>query len=166
MLISKKWMRLGITTVIVLFSAGVPKVAAHHGFRGEYDASRPLYIQGTVQQVRWQSPHSTLIVELPKNLEVPPDFRQLSASKLSLNTQQRLTVSANLLGTRSRVEFPPVVSMVAPLRDRLQVGDSIQLVVLRNCQPPNHLRVLLARLTDGTTVARAKTANQVNGCPS
>ncbi len=166
MLISKKWMRLGITTVIVLFSAGVSRVAAHHGFTGEYDASRPLYIQGTVQQVRWQSPHSTLIVELPKNLEVPPEFRQLSASKLSLNTQQRLTVSSDLLGTRSRVEFPPVASMVAPLQDRLQVGDSIQLVVLRNCQPSNQLRVLLARLTDGTTVARAKTANQVNGCPS
>lgn len=114
MLISKKWMRLGITTVIVLFSAGVSRVAAHHGFTGEYDASRPLYIQGTVQQVRWQSPHSTLIVELPKNLEVPPEFRQLSASKLSLNTQQRLTVSSDLLGTRSRVEFPPVASMVAP----------------------------------------------------
>jgi hypothetical protein len=37
---------------------------------------------------------------------------------------------------------------------------------LRNCEPPNQLRILLARLTDGTTVARAKTANQVNGCPS
>lgn len=165
MLITKKWMRLGLTTAIVLFSAGnFTPVSAHHGFTGQYDASRPLYLQGTVRQVRWQSPHSTLIVELPKNLEVPLEFRQLSASELGLNTQQRLTVSTNLLGTRSRVEFPPVVSMVAPLRDRLQVGDSIQLVVLRNCQPPNQLRVLLARLTDGTTVARAKTANQVNGC--
>ncbi|NHC35804.1 DUF6152 family protein [Scytonema millei] len=167
MLFSQKWMRLGITTVIVLFSAGsVTKVAAHHGFTGEYDASRPLYIQGTVQQVRWQSPHSTLIVELPKNLEVPPEFRQLSTSELGSDTQKQLTVSPDLLGTRSRVEFPPVSSMVAPLQDRLQVGDSIQLVVLRNCQPPNQLRVLLARLTDGTTVARAKTANQVNGCSS
>jgi len=167
MLISKKWMRLGITTAIVLFSAvSFGKVEAHHGFSGQYDASRPLYLQGTVRQVRWQSPHTTLIVELPKNLEVPPEFRQLSASELGGNTQQRLTVSTNLLGRRSRVEFPPVASMVAPLQDRLQVGDSIQLVVLRNCQPPNQLRVLLARLTDGTTVARAKTANQVNGCPS
>lgn len=165
MLISKKWMRLGLTTAIVLFSAvSFGRVEAHHGFSGQYDASRPLYLQGTVRQVRWQSPHSTLIVELPKNLEVPPEFRQLSASRLGLNNQQRLTVSANLLGRRSRVEFPPVVSMVAPLRDRLQVGDSIQLVVLRNCQPPNQLRVLLARLSDGTTVARARTANQVNGC--
>jgi hypothetical protein len=168
MLIAKNsWMRLGITTVIVLFSAGsFTKVAAHHGFTGQYDASRPLYLQGTVQQVRWQSPHSTLIVELPKNLEVPPEFRQLSASELGSDTQQRLTVSPDLLGTRSRVEFPPVASMVDPLQDRLQVGDSIQLVVLRNCQPPNQLRVLLARLADGTTVARAKTANQVNGCRS
>lgn len=167
MLIAKNfWIRLGITTVIVLFSAGSTKVAAHHGFTGQYDASRPLYLQGTVQQVRWQSPHSTLIVELPKNLEVPPEFRQLSASELGSDTQQRLIVSPDLLGTRSRLEFPPVASMVNPLQDRLQVGDSIQLVVLRNCQPPNQLRVLLARLTDGTTVAQAKTANQVNGCPS
>ncbi|MBE9018910.1 hypothetical protein C7Y66_22905 [Chroococcidiopsis sp. CCALA 051] len=168
MSISKKWIQLGITTVIVLFSAAsvTKEVAAHHGFTGEYDASRPLYVQGTVRQVRWQSPHSTLIVEIPKNLEVPPEFRQLSASELGTDTQKQLTVSPELLGTQQRVEFPPVTSMVAPLQDRLQVGNSVQLVVLRNCEPPNQLRILLARVTDGTTVARAKTANQVNGCRS
>lgn len=168
MLISKKSLvRLGTTTALVLFLTGnITRVEAHHGFTGQYDASRPVYLQGTVQQVRWQSPHSTLIVELSKNLEVPPQFRQLTASELGSDTQQRLTVSPDLLGTQQRVEFPPVASMVDPLQDRLQVGDSIQLVVLRNCQPPNQLRVLLARLTDGTTVARAKTANQVNGCRS
>lgn len=163
----KSLTRLGITTAIILFAAGsFTKVAAHHGFAGQYDASRPLYLQGTVRQVRWQSPHSTLIVELPKNLEVPPEFRQVSASELGANTQKQLTIFPDLLGTQQRVEFPPVASMVDPLQDRLQVGDSIQLVVLRNCEPPNQLRILLARLTDGTTVARAKTANQVNGCPS
>lgn len=146
---------------------GMNKVEAHHGFTGQYDVSRPLYLQGTVREVRWQSPHSILVLELPKNLKVPSAFRQLSqVNELGSDTQIRLSVPRNLLGTRQRVEFPPLASMVSPLQNRLQRGNTVQLIVLRNCQAPNQLRVLLARLNDGTTVAQARTSNQVNGCPS
>ncbi len=65
-----------------LFSAGnFTQVAAITALQDNTMLVARCIIQGTVRQVRWQSPHSTLIVELPKNLEVPP-FRQLSASEL------------------------------------------------------------------------------------
>ncbi|BAZ22171.1 hypothetical protein NIES4073_30530 [Kalymmatonema gypsitolerans NIES-4073] len=156
-----------MAAIAIVSVMGVTKVEAHHGFSGQYDVSKPLYLQGTVREVRWQSPHSILVLELPKNLEVPSAFRQLAqVNELGSDTQKRLAVPRNLLGTRQRVEFPPLASMVDPLQNRLQRGDTVQLVVLRNCQAPNQLRVLLARLSDGTTVARARTGNQVNGCDS
>jgi hypothetical protein len=156
-----------VAAIAIVSVMGMNKVEAHHGFTGQYDVSRPLYLRGTVREVRWQAPHSILVLELPRNLDVPPAFRQLSqVNQLGWDTQKRLTVPRNLLGTRQRVEFPPLASMVEPLQNRLQRGDTVQLVVLRNCQAPNQLRVLLARLNDGTTVARARTGNQVNGCPS
>lgn len=167
--IKRNWsIHIKVMTAIIFVSAiCVTKVEGHHGFTGQYDVSSPLYLEGTVQEVRWQSPHSILVLELPKNLEVPPKFRQLAQiNQLGSDIQKQLAVPRNLLGTQQRVEFPPVASMINPLRDHLQNGDSVQLVVLRNCKPPNQLRVLLARLSDGTTVARTRTGNLVNGCPN
>lgn len=156
-----------MAAIAIVSVLSITKAEAHHGFSGQYDASSPLYLWGTVTELRWQSPHSILVLDLPKNLEVPSAFRQLAqVNELGSNTQRRLAVPRNLLGTTQRVEFPPIASMVEPLQNRLQRGDTVQLVVLRNCQAPNQLRVLLARLNDGTTVARARTGNQVNGCPS
>jgi hypothetical protein len=154
-----------MSAIALVAATSIPKVEAHHGFTGRYDASSPLYLRGTVQEVRWQSPHSVLLLTLPKELEVPPEFRQLpEVNQLGADTQKQLAAPRNFLGTQQQVEFPPVASMVEPLENRLQVGDSVQLVVLRNCESPHQLRVLLARLEDGTTVARANTGNQVNGC--
>lgn len=156
-----------MSAIAIVCTVGITRGEAHHGFTGQYDVSRPFYLQGRVREVRWQSPHSILILELPKNLEVPPAFRQLAqVNDLGPDTQKRLAVPRNFLGTKQRVEFPPVASMVKPLQNRLQKGDTIQLIVLRNCQAPNQLRVLLARLSDATTVAQARTGNQVNGCPN
>lgn len=141
------------------------RTSAHHGFQGRYDSSRLIYLQGTVRQVRWQAPHSTLVVQLPRNVTIPAAIRQASQlNQLGRNAAQRLTISQNLTGTQ-QVEFPPVGSMTQPLRDRLKPGDLIRLLVYRNCERPNQLRVQFAQLSDGVTVVRPGTVQtEVNGC--
>lgn len=142
------------------------RAEAHHGFQGRYDANRLIYLQGTVQAIRWQVPHSILVVQLPRRITIPNSVRQAGElNQLGRNAAQRLTISQNLLGTTQSVEFPPVASITQPLRDRLQPGDQIRLLVYRNCDRPNQLRVQFAQLQNGFTVVRPGTVQtEVNGC--
>lgn len=52
---------IGFILIIVSWTTSA---TAHHGFQGRYDSSRLMYLQGTVREVRWQAPHSVLVVKL------------------------------------------------------------------------------------------------------
>ena len=49
----------------LLMAAALP-VAAHHSFGAEFDASKPLALEGTVVQMEWVNPHSWLTIDVPK----------------------------------------------------------------------------------------------------
>lgn len=163
--LAKKFMLVVMGTTLTTIG-WTSSTNAHHGFQGKYDSSRLIYLQGTVREVRWQAPHSVLVVQLPRSVNIPNTVRQAGElNQLGRNAAQRLTVSQNLLGTTQQVEFPPVSSMTQPLRNRLRPGDQIRLLVYRNCERPNQLRVQFAQLQNGVTVVRPGTVQtDVNGC--
>ncbi|MDR0779253.1 MAG: hypothetical protein LBF16_00950 [Pseudomonadales bacterium] len=37
---------------------------AHHSFFAEFDANRPLVLEGTIKEMRWQNPHSWLVMDV------------------------------------------------------------------------------------------------------
>jgi hypothetical protein len=152
--------------ILTLTTVWTDNARAHHGFQGRYDSSRLMYLQGTVQEARWQSPHSVLVVQVPDRISIPDSVRQSTQlNQLGRNAVQRLTIPQNLLGRVQQVEFPPVGSMTRPLRDRLRSGGQIRLLVYRNCDRPHQLRVQFAQMTDGTTVVRPGTVQtEVIGC--
>jgi hypothetical protein len=158
--------KIGLSTIVCLSVVSLKTAIAHHGFDGEYDRSQPIYLEGTVREVRWQSPHSILTLEIPKNLTVPSDLKQAKdIDRLGDETLASLMVPAQMLGKTQQLEFPPVGSMVNPLRDRLKAGDRVAAIVYRNCEPPNQLRVQFVQLNDGTTVVRPGTVQtEVNSC--
>src|SRR5579871_3506997 len=49
----------------MLLAAALP-MAAHHSFGAEFDASKPLTLEGTVVQMEWVNPHSWLTIDVPK----------------------------------------------------------------------------------------------------
>lgn len=56
-------------SLIVAGTAGVLlligwRADAHHAFSAEFDASRPIELQGTVTNVEWINPHSWITIEV------------------------------------------------------------------------------------------------------
>jgi hypothetical protein len=63
--------RLNTTRAALLFVAGVvllsaAPVAAHHAFAAEFDAKKPLKLQGTVKNMEWINPHAWIHIDVKK----------------------------------------------------------------------------------------------------
>jgi hypothetical protein len=51
--------------VAVMTCAWAPvRVAAHHSFSAEFDASKPITLKGVVERIEWTNPHAHMIVDV------------------------------------------------------------------------------------------------------
>ena len=57
---------IGIIGVGLLLASAVP-VVAHHAFSAEFDASRPLQLEGTVTRMEWINPHAWIHIDVTKD---------------------------------------------------------------------------------------------------
>jgi hypothetical protein len=49
----------------MLMAAALP-VVAHHSFGAEFDATKPVTLEGKVVEMEWLNPHSWLTIDVPK----------------------------------------------------------------------------------------------------
>ena len=60
MLIKVIFLSIGLALLVA-----VPRdVSAHHAFSAEFDADRPLQLQGTVSKTEWINPHSWIHIDV------------------------------------------------------------------------------------------------------
>jgi len=55
-----------VATLSAGFLAAAVPVVAHHAFSAEFDAEKPIRLQGTVAMVEWVNPHTRLHVDVKK----------------------------------------------------------------------------------------------------
>lgn len=106
-------------------------VLAHHGW-SSFDQDKPLYLSGTLTQVRWQNPHTEVmlrvdVTKLPEGVAsrtVPAQQQSVDGAGILKKVQ----VPANAAGVWE-VEFAPLSRMQAwGLSQPLKVGDRIEVI--------------------------------------
>ena len=55
--------KLGIAMAAIGFIVGAAPLLAHHSFAAEYDASKPVTLNGTVVKVEWLNPHIWIYID-------------------------------------------------------------------------------------------------------
>lgn len=143
---------------IGIFASLSMTATAHHGFTGEYDNTKPIWLQGTVQTVTFQHPHAVLKIAVQKDNPKPKKHASatfLTASPIHQASYANKTVS---------LEFPPI-SRFNSLNGQIKKGDKIALIAYRNCESPHQLRVQWIRLNNGKEVERSgRVQTEVAGC--
>src|SRR5881396_3540458 len=54
----------GALSAFVVLLASTPPVAAHHSFAAEFDANKPVVVNGAVNKMDWVNPHSWIYVDV------------------------------------------------------------------------------------------------------
>jgi hypothetical protein len=115
-------------TIGALFAA---PVLAHHGW-SSFDQDKPLYLSGTLTQVRWQNPHAEVMLRVDAT-KLPDGIasRTVPAQQQSVDGAgilKKVQVPANAVGTWE-VEFAPLSRMQAwGLSQPPKVGDRIEVI--------------------------------------
>ncbi len=104
---------------------------AHHGW-SSFDQNRPIYLEGTADNVQWRNPHAELVLVLAQPLQLPADLANRPVPAQSANVDGRALLARTVLPTRRdarwQVELAPLSRMSAWQVPQIQAGQRLAVV--------------------------------------
>lgn len=145
-------------TLLLLVSG---QAEAHHGGNGDYDASRPVYVEGTVEETDYGYPHALIDLDVPDGIEAPenpPDAADLRGYE----DWEELTA---VEGGSHELLLPPDITIeISGMDDRPEVGDEVSAITYRECDT-GELRVQQIEFSGERLAYGSTIAHFVDGCP-
>jgi hypothetical protein len=113
--------KLGVLAAVAgLLLSAVP-VPAHHSFAAEYDANKPITLEGTVTKIEWTNPHARFYIDVKDekgaltnwNLELasPNGLVRNGWTRKSLNVGDEVTVQGSAAKDGSKMANARVVTL-------------------------------------------------------
>ena len=103
---------------------------AHHGW-SSFDEAAPIYLEGTVQTVRWQNPHAEIVLNVSTQAALPTDLlsRKLPPQQANVDTEGILkkTRLPKHIGAWE-IEFAPLSRMNAWQIEAIKQGTKLAVI--------------------------------------
>lgn len=163
----------GLLVLGVLGFAGVslgfaPPASAHHGGTGDYDASRPLYLSGTVTAAKYGFPHAVLDIQVPAGLTVPSDLTGLD--QLRGNEFWNGEPTAYGAGQSHELLLPPdITGTIGGMDNRPARGDTVRAIAYQRCAGDEYageLRVQQISFAGEQLRYEGTITRMTDGCPA
>ena len=133
-------MRMRAPTAVLLAGIGVILAAAptraHHSFAAEYDASKPLVLDGTLTRIEWTNPHAHCDIEVTE----PP----------GIITEWRVELGG-----------PKVLLGYGWRRETVHVGDHLRIDGAQAKDGSHHANARLVTLPDGRVLSAGSSGGDV-----
>lgn len=119
--------------LILVAGAGALAVPtwAHHGW-SNFDAERPIYLEGKATKVSWRNPHAELELELVTPLKLPADLAKRPVPAQSAAVDATVILAKAVLPTRRdkqwELELAPLSRMQAWQVAEIKPGTSLSVV--------------------------------------
>ncbi len=104
---------------------------AHHGW-SNFDADRPIYLEGRASKVAWRNPHAEVDLELASPLQLPADLARRSVPAQSAAVDGPAVLARTVLPTRRdkvwHLELAPLSRMQAWQVPEIKAGTPLSVV--------------------------------------
>ncbi|MBL0730168.1 DUF6152 family protein [Piscinibacter sp. HJYY11] len=119
--------------LILVAGAGVWTLPtwAHHGW-SNFDADRPIYLEGKAAKVAWRNPHAEVELELASPLKLPGDLAKRAVPPQSAAVDAPSILAKTVLPTRTdkrwELELAPLSRMQAWQVAEIKPGTPLSVV--------------------------------------